>query len=72
MEELSAASQECREIWAEHDIMAPAHGSHRYRHPLVGEIESTYETPRLPHHPDLFLVVHSAVEGSPAEKALAF
>ncbi|WP_067815016.1 helix-turn-helix transcriptional regulator [Actinomadura kijaniata] len=70
IEELSAASPEFRQIWAEHDIKAPEHGSYRYRHPLVGELELTYETLRLPGHPDLALVVHTAEEGSPAEEAL--
>ncbi|GAA2413428.1 helix-turn-helix transcriptional regulator [Nonomuraea africana] len=70
IEELSAASREFRQIWAEHDIKAPEHGSHRYRHPLVGELELTYETLRLPGHPDLALVVHTAEEGSSAQEAL--
>ncbi|MCK7621789.1 helix-turn-helix transcriptional regulator [Streptomyces sp. RS10V-4] len=70
IEELSAASPEFRRIWAEHDIKAPEHGSHRYRHPLVGALELSYETLRLPGHPDLALVVHTAEEGSPSEEAL--
>ncbi|MFD1933449.1 hypothetical protein ACFSKW_18490 [Nonomuraea mangrovi] len=67
---MSSASREFRQIWAEHDIKAPEHGSHLYRHPLVGELQLTYETLRLPGHPDLALVVHTAEEGSPSQEAL--
>ncbi len=70
IEKLSAASHEFRQIWVEHDIKAPEHGSHRYRHPLIGELELIYETLQLPGHPDLALVVHTAEEGSPAQEAL--
>ncbi|MEU4828224.1 helix-turn-helix transcriptional regulator [Actinomadura sp. NPDC023710] len=70
IEELSATSPEFRQIWAEHHIKAKQHGSYRYRHPLAGEFELAYETLRLPGHPDLALVVHTAKEGSPAEEAL--
>ncbi|MBO2454424.1 helix-turn-helix domain-containing protein [Actinomadura barringtoniae] len=70
IEDLSAASPEFRQIWAEHDIKAPEHGSHLYRHPLVGELELSYETLQLPGHPDLALVVHTAEEGTPSQEAL--
>ncbi|MET7465059.1 transcriptional regulator [Nonomuraea sp. NPDC005501] len=70
IEELSSASPEFRQIWAEHHIKAPERGSHLYRHPLVGELELTYETLRLPGHPDLAMVVHTAEEGSPSQEAL--
>lgn len=70
IEELSAVSPEFGQIWAEHDIKAREHGSYRYRHPLVGELELTYETLRLPGHPDLALIVHTAEEGSPSQEAL--
>lgn len=70
IEELSAASADFRRLWAEHDIKVPEHGVHRYRHPVVGELELTYETLLLPGHPDLALVVHTAEEGSASEEAL--
>jgi transcriptional regulator with XRE-family HTH domain len=70
IQELSAASPEFRQIWAEHDVKVKGHGGYRYRHPLVGELELAYETLRLPGHPDLALIVHTAEEGSPAQEAL--
>jgi hypothetical protein len=66
-EMLSAAGLEFREIWAEHKVKDKRHGHYRYRHPLVGEIDLTYETLRLPDDPGLALTVHTAEEGSPAQ-----
>ncbi|GAB2565889.1 helix-turn-helix domain-containing protein [Nocardia heshunensis] len=68
--ELLGASAEFRQVWAEHGVRESRHGSHLYRHPKVGEVELTYETLRLPAHPDLALVVHTAADGSPAQDAL--
>ncbi|MGW4476599.1 helix-turn-helix transcriptional regulator [Nonomuraea sp. NPDC004354] len=70
IDELSSVSAEFREIWAEHEVRDKRHGHYRYRHPLVGEIELTYETLRLPDDPGLALIVHTAEEGSPAQTAL--
>ncbi|MFI7638724.1 helix-turn-helix domain-containing protein [Nonomuraea sp. NPDC049400] len=68
--ELSAASAEFRRLWSEHQVKDKVHGHYLYRHPLVGELELAYETLRLPDHPGLALVVHTADEGSPSETAL--
>jgi transcriptional regulator with XRE-family HTH domain len=68
--DLSTASAEFREIWAEHEVKDKRHGRYQYRHPLVGEIELAYETLRLPDDPELALAVHTAKEGSPAQTAL--
>lgn len=70
IDELSTASAEFREIWAEHAVRDKKHGKYRYRHPLAGEFELTYETLRLPDDPGLALTVHTAEEGTPAEIAL--
>lgn len=71
IEELSALSPEFRQIWAEHDIKAREHGSYRYRHPSAGELVLHYETLRLPEHPDLALIVHTAEKGSAAQEHYA-
>jgi transcriptional regulator with XRE-family HTH domain len=70
IDELSAASAEFRELWAEHQVKDKGHGRYRYRHPLVGELELAYETLRLPDDPGLALVMHTADEGSPSHTAL--
>ncbi|NUP83229.1 MAG: transcriptional regulator, partial [Nonomuraea sp.] len=70
IEELSAASPEFRELWAEHEVKDKGYGRYRYRHPLVGELELAYETLRLPYDPGLALTVHTAEEGSPSHTAL--
>ncbi|NUW46046.1 helix-turn-helix domain-containing protein [Nonomuraea rhodomycinica] len=68
--ELSAASDEFRRLWSEHRVKDKRHGRYLYRHPLVGELELAYEVLRLPDHPGLALVVHTAEEGSASETAL--
>lgn len=70
IEELSAASAEFRQLWAEHQVKDKRHGRYLYRHPLVGELELAYETLRLPDDPGLALVVHAADEGSASHTAL--
>ncbi|GAB2554418.1 helix-turn-helix transcriptional regulator [Nocardia heshunensis] len=70
VEELEAASPEFRQIWNEHGVKNSQHGTHRYRHPLVGELELTYETLRLPGQADLAMVVQTAAADSPAAAAL--
>ncbi|MEV0195263.1 helix-turn-helix transcriptional regulator [Nonomuraea sp. NPDC050691] len=70
VKELSAASAEFRELWAEHEVKDKGHGRYLYRHPVVGELELAYETLRLPDEPGLALVVHTADEGSPSHAAL--
>ncbi|MGV9328348.1 helix-turn-helix domain-containing protein [Streptosporangium sandarakinum] len=68
--ELSAASAEFRRLWGEHQVKDKGHGRYLYRHPLVGELELAYETLRLPDHPGLALIVHTADEGSASHIAL--
>ncbi|MGV9778728.1 helix-turn-helix transcriptional regulator [Streptosporangium sp. NPDC003464] len=70
VEELSAASAEFRQLWAEHQVKDKRHGRYLYRHPLVGELELAYETLRLPDDPGLALVVHTTDEGSASHTAL--
>ncbi|MEV6338492.1 helix-turn-helix transcriptional regulator [Nocardia vinacea] len=70
IDELSTASAEFRELWAEHQVKDKGHGRYRYRHPLVGELELAYETLRLPDDPGLALVMLTADEGSPSHTAL--
>jgi transcriptional regulator with XRE-family HTH domain len=68
--ELSAASADFRELWAEHRLKDKTHGRYVYRHPVVGELDLGFETLRLPDDPDQALVAHTVVAGSPSAAAL--
>jgi transcriptional regulator with XRE-family HTH domain len=70
LDELSAASPEFREAWAEHHLKDKTHGRYLYRHPVVGELDLGFETLRLPDDPDQALVAHTVEEGSPSQTAL--
>ncbi|MGP3969662.1 helix-turn-helix transcriptional regulator [Streptomyces sp. 6N223] len=70
LDELSAASPEFREAWAEHQLKDKTHGRYVYRHPVVGELDLAFETLRLPDDPDQALIAHTVEEGSPSQTAL--
>jgi hypothetical protein len=70
LDELSAASPEFREAWAEHGLKDKTHGRYVYRHPVVGELDLGFETLRLPDDADQALVAHTVEEGSPSQTAL--
>lgn len=62
--ELSARSGEFRRLWAKHDVKERGHGPERLRHPLVGELDLSFETFRLAGDSELALVVYHARPGS--------
>ncbi|MFH8680935.1 hypothetical protein [Streptomyces lydicus] len=68
--ELSDASPEFREPWAEHRLKDKTHGRYVYRHPVVGELDLGFETLRLPDDPDQALIAHTVEEDSPSHTAL--
>ncbi|MFF0628135.1 hypothetical protein [Streptomyces sp. NPDC004296] len=70
LDELSTASPEFREAWAEHRLKDKTHGRYVYRHPVVGELDLGFETLRLPDDPDQGLIAHTVEEGTPSETAL--
>ncbi|MFI7466924.1 helix-turn-helix transcriptional regulator [Nonomuraea sp. NPDC049646] len=70
VEELSAASPEFRELWAEHRLKDKTHGRYVYLHPVVGRLDLGFETLRLPDDPDQALIAHTPEEGSPSQTAL--
>ncbi|ANP55299.1 transcriptional regulator with XRE-family HTH domain [Streptomyces griseochromogenes] len=70
LDELSAASEDFRQVWAEHRLKDKTHGRYLYRHPVVGELDLGFETLRLPDDPDQALVAHTVEEGSPSQTAL--
>jgi transcriptional regulator with XRE-family HTH domain len=68
--ELSAHSQLFRDLWAQHHVRDKGHSTARLLHPIVGEMELSYEALRLPDDADQFLVTYSAAPDSPAARSL--
>jgi transcriptional regulator with XRE-family HTH domain len=69
--ELSTRSEEFRTRWAAHNVRFHRTGSKRIRHPIVGEMELSYEVMELPADPGLTLGVYTAEPGSRSAQALA-
>ena len=70
IEELSRSSAEFRAIWSQHDVRLPAAGSHRFHHPLVGDLDLVFEAAALRADPGLTLLLATAEQGSPTDAAL--
>jgi transcriptional regulator with XRE-family HTH domain len=70
VEELSRASPDFREVWAQHDVRLPAAGLHRFHHPVAGDLELVFEAAALRADPGLTLLLATADQGSSTEAAL--
>jgi transcriptional regulator with XRE-family HTH domain len=68
--ELSTRSQEFRSRWAAHNVRLHQTGRKRLHHPVVGDLELTYEVLALPADPGLALVVYGAEPGSASQDGL--
>ena len=68
--ELSSRSETFRTLWASHDVRLHRTGSKRLHHPVVGDVELSYEAMELPADPGLTLNVYTAEPGSPSADAL--
>jgi transcriptional regulator with XRE-family HTH domain len=68
--ELSTRSQEFRSRWAAHNVRLHQTGRKRLCHPVVGDLELTYEVLALPADPGLSLVVYGAEPGSASQDGL--
>jgi transcriptional regulator with XRE-family HTH domain len=68
--ELSTRSQEFRTRWAAHNVRQHQTGRKRLHHPVVGDLELTYEVLALPADPGLSLVVYGAEPGSVSQDGL--
>jgi transcriptional regulator with XRE-family HTH domain len=69
--DLAVREPDFRQWWAEHDVDIRDHGSKRYHHPLVGELELGYEAFASVGEPDVVLGVHTVESGSSSAAALA-
>lgn len=68
--ELATRSETFRTLWAAHDVRYHRTGVKRIHHPIVGDLELTYEAFDLPADPGLQLSTFTAEPGSPSEDAL--
>jgi transcriptional regulator with XRE-family HTH domain len=68
--ELSTRGEEFRTRWAAHEVRLHRAGIKRLRHPVVGDLDLSYERLELPSDPGLTLFVYTAEPGSPSQHAL--
>lgn len=68
--ELSTRSDEFRTRWARHDVRYHRIGRKRLHHPVVGDLDLTYEALELPADPGLRINVYTAEPSTPSEDAL--
>jgi hypothetical protein len=68
--ELSTRSPEFRTWWAAHNVRYHQTGVKRLHHPVVGDLELSYEVMELPADNGLNISVYSAEPGSRSQEAL--
>ena len=68
--ELSTRSEEFRTWWAAHNVRFHQTGVKRIHHPIVGDLDLTYETMELSADAGLVIAVFDAEPGSRSEEAL--
>ncbi len=68
--QLSTKSVEFREMWASQDVLSYRAGRKRYRHPLIGDVEFSYETFTMPAYPGLTMLVYNVEPHSSTADAI--
>jgi transcriptional regulator with XRE-family HTH domain len=68
--ELSTRSEPFRGMWAAQDVYVHRHGSKRFRHPAIGELELAYEAFELAGDETLTVLTYSAEPGTPSGDGL--
>ena len=68
--ELSTRSEEFRTRWAAHNVRLHQTGAKQFHHPVVGDLDLTFEMMELAADPGLNLLTYSAEPGSRSEEAL--
>ena len=68
--ELSTRSETFRTLWASHDVLFHRTGRKRLHHPVVGDLDLTYEAFELPADPGLRLLVYTTEPATPTADAL--
>jgi transcriptional regulator with XRE-family HTH domain len=70
--ELSTRSEEFRIRWAAHDVLFHRTGRKNLHHPVVGDLDLTYEAFELPAEPGLTMLVYTAEPDTATAEALSF
>ena len=68
--ELSTRSERFRTLWAAHNVRFHRTGVKRLHHPVVGDLELSYEAFELPSDPGLTMQTYTAEPGTPSADAL--
>ena len=68
--ELSTRSETFRTLWASHDVLFHRTGRKRLHHPVVGDLDLTYEAFELAADPGLRMLVYTAEPATPTADAL--
>jgi transcriptional regulator with XRE-family HTH domain len=68
--ELSTRSEVFRTLWAAHNVRTHDTGMKRVQHPLVGELDLSFEAMELVADPGLTMFVYTVEAGSRSEQAL--
>lgn len=68
--ELSTSSEAFRARWAAHEVRLHRRGTTRFHHPVVGDLDLTFDTLELPDHPGLTLKAYTAAPRSSSEDRL--
>lgn len=68
--QLSTQSKEFSQLWAQHDVVQFRVGPKKYRHPLVGDVDLTYQTLIMPAFPGLTMLVYTWQPDSPTAEAM--
>ena len=68
--ELATRSEHFRVLWASHDVHEHQTGLKKIHHPVVGDIDLSYEALAFPGQPGLSLMVYTAERGSASADAL--
>ncbi|WP_328324905.1 helix-turn-helix transcriptional regulator [Kribbella sp. NBC_00382] len=67
---LREESAEFARCWSEYKVFQHTHGTKRFHHDAVGEMEINYESLVPPDDPQLSLIIYTAATGSPSEEKL--
>lgn len=69
--ELSITSPRFRELWARHDVRQKSAGLTRLAHPLVGDLELSYQALAPTAEPEQLVIAYTAARGSATEERLS-
>jgi transcriptional regulator with XRE-family HTH domain len=68
--ELATKSEEFRGLWAAHNVRLHTKGVKRFNHPIVGELELSFNRLEVAADPGLMIVAYTAEPGSRSAEAL--